>query len=98
MATESFLKVLQNIATAAQRVEDIAEAIKEVRVSATARLERLEGQLADLRERVARLETSRNADSAQIQADMARFKAEFERVEAAFARRASRKRLSPPLD
>ncbi len=46
-----------------------------------ARLDRVEGQLADIRERLARLETSRNADRAEIQAEIARFKVEVERAE-----------------
>jgi len=37
--------------------------------------------VADLRERLARLEASREADRAQIQADLARFSADVERAE-----------------
>src|SRR5215475_14250936 len=46
-----------------------------------ARLDRLGGQFADIRERLARLEASRDADRAQMQADLARFKTEVERAE-----------------
>ncbi len=57
----------------------------------TSRLERLEAQLADIRERLARLGTSRNADRAELQAEIARFKAEVERAELQLTRL-----LSPP--
>ena len=39
------------------------------------------GQLADMREWLARLEASRDADRAQMQAELARFKIEIERAE-----------------
>jgi uncharacterized protein involved in exopolysaccharide biosynthesis len=81
MPGERILQTLQKIATAVHRLDALAEDLRELRTTVTARLERLEGQLADMRERLARLEASRDADRAQMQADLARFKAEMERAE-----------------
>jgi uncharacterized protein involved in exopolysaccharide biosynthesis len=81
MPGERILQTLQKIATAVHRFDALAEDLRELRTTVTARLERLEGQLADMRERLARLEASRDADRAQMQADLARFKAEMERAE-----------------
>ncbi len=47
----------------------------------TARMERMEAQLTDIRERLTRLEASREADRSQMGAEVARFKAEVERAE-----------------
>ena len=81
MPGESFLQTLQKIATAVHRLDALAEDLRELRTVVSTRLERLEGQLTDIRERLARLEASREADRAQMQADLARFKAEVERAE-----------------
>ncbi|MBI5383126.1 MAG: hypothetical protein HZA90_00410 [Verrucomicrobia bacterium] len=59
----------------------MAEDIRELRLSVAGRLEKLENQVADLCERLARLEAGRDADRAQMQADLTRFKAEVERAE-----------------
>ncbi|MDQ3814486.1 MAG: hypothetical protein M3347_11105 [Armatimonadota bacterium] len=42
--------------------------------------------MADVRERLARLEAAREADRAQMQAELARFKAEVERAELRLSR------------
>lgn len=47
---------------------------------------KLTGGLQDLRERVTRLEASREADRAQIAAEVARFRTEVERAELRFSR------------
>ena len=57
-----------------------------------ARLDRLEGQMTEVRERLARLETARDADRAQMRADLAQFMIEMERAEI------RRWRPSPPPD
>src|SRR5438552_17991603 len=92
MAAESFLQSLQKIATAVHRLDEVAEHLREVRVSVAARLEKLEEQLAQVRERLARLEASREADRAQMQADLARFKSEVERAELRLSRQLPDKR------
>jgi uncharacterized protein involved in exopolysaccharide biosynthesis len=81
MPGESILQTLQKIATAVHRLDALAEDLRELRTTVRARLDRLEAQLADVRERLARLEASREADRAQMQADLARFKTEVERAE-----------------
>lgn len=92
MPAENILQSLQKIATVVHRLDEVTEEQQELRATFTARFEKLEGQIADLRERlashvaefrerVARLETAREADRAQMQADLARFKAEVERAE-----------------
>src|SRR5215475_5475831 len=81
MPGASILETLQKIATAVHRLDTLAEDVRELRTVVSARLERLEGQLADMRERLARLEASRDADRAQMQAELARFKMEVERAE-----------------
>jgi uncharacterized protein involved in exopolysaccharide biosynthesis len=74
-------QTLQKIATAVHRLETLTADLRELRTTVSSRLERLEGQLTDVRERLARLEASRAADLAQMQADLTRFKAEVERAE-----------------
>jgi len=81
MPGERILETLQKIATAVHRLDVLSEDLREMRTAVGTRLDRLEGQLADVRERLARLEASRDADRAQMQADLARFKAEMERAE-----------------
>ena len=81
MPGASLLQTLQKIATVVYRLDALAEDLRELRAAVSARIERLEGQVADLRERLARLEASREADRAQMQADLARFSAEVERAE-----------------
>ncbi|HEV8715287.1 MAG TPA: hypothetical protein VGX03_20955 [Candidatus Binatia bacterium] len=81
MPGESVLQTLQKIATAVHRLDVLAEDLRELRTTVRVRLDRLEEQLVDVRERLARLEASRDADRAQMQADLARFKMEVERAE-----------------
>lgn len=81
MAGESFLQTLQKIATVVNRLDSLADDLRDLRLTVRDRLDRLEGQLIDMRERLVRLEASRTADLAQLQADTARFKAEVERAE-----------------
>lgn len=81
MPGENILQTLQRYATIVQRLDDLATEQHDFTKTVAARLERLETQLADIRERLARLETSRNADRAEMQADIARFKVEVERAE-----------------
>ena len=81
MPGASILETLQKIATVVHRLDSLAEDLRELRTAVSARIERLEVQMADLRERLARLEALREADRAQMQADLARFSAEVERAE-----------------
>ena len=81
MPGASILETLQKIATVVHRLDSLAEDLRELRTAVSTRIERLEGQVADLCERLARLEASREADRAQMQADLARFSAEVERAE-----------------
>jgi predicted nuclease with TOPRIM domain len=101
MPGESVLQSLQKFATIVHRLDALTEEVRDLRTAAFSRIERLEGQMAEVRERlarleasheadlpkrVARLEASRAADRAQMQADLARFKAEVERAEFRIAR------------
>jgi len=81
MPGAGLLETLQKIATAVHRLDALAEDVRGLRTAVSTRLERLEEQLADMRERLARLEASRDADRAQMQAELARFKIEVERAE-----------------
>ena len=81
MAAEGVFTTPHKLTTALHRLDDVAEDVREFRAAVTTRLERVELQLADLRERVARVEASREADLAKLQAEAARFKAEIERAE-----------------
>jgi hypothetical protein len=95
MRGENLLQSLQRIATFVHRLDELTEDQRELKTTVSGRLERLEGQLADLRERLARLEASRDGDRAQMQADLALFKLEVERAELRFSRR-SRTPGEPP--
>ena len=85
MATEGVFQTFQKIATIVHRVDSVTEDLKDFRASITVRVEKLESQTGDLRERVARLEASREADQAQMRAELARFKTEVERAELRWA-------------
>jgi hypothetical protein len=87
MPGDNLFQSLQKLATIVYRLDALAEDVHELRATVFPRLEKLEGQWADVRERLARLEASRDADRAQMQADLARFKAEVERAEFRLARR-----------
>ena len=80
MAGENLLQTLQKFATVADRVDTLTQELREMRTATAARLDRMEAQLSDLRERVARLETSRPADVATLQAEIAKFHADVERA------------------
>jgi hypothetical protein len=69
-----------------QRLDDLAAEQRDYTKTVSARIERFEAQLADIRERLARLEAARNADRAEMQADIARFKVEVERADLRLAR------------
>jgi uncharacterized protein involved in exopolysaccharide biosynthesis len=97
MPGERILETLQKIATAVHRLDTLSEDLRELRTAVGTRLERLEGQLADVRERLARLEASRDADRAQMQADLSRFKAEMERAELRLTRLLQTRAEQPPL-
>jgi uncharacterized protein involved in exopolysaccharide biosynthesis len=96
MPGESILQTLQKIATAVHRLDALAEDLRELRTTVGARLDR-EEQFADVRERLARLEASRDADRAQMQADLARFKTEVERAELRLTRLLQTQREQPAL-
>ena len=81
MPMAGLFQALQRIAIVVHRVYAITDELKDFRSSISARVEKLESQMADLRERIVRLETSREADRSQMQAEVARFKAEVERAE-----------------
>jgi uncharacterized protein involved in exopolysaccharide biosynthesis len=80
-------------------LETLAKKVDDLQARMSARMDRVEAQLggigaqvADLHERVARLEASREGDRSQLQADLARFMIEVERAELRLARR------QPPAD
>ena len=81
MGGENILETLQKVVTVSQRVDALTVEVRDLRAVTTARLDKAEAIINDLRERLARLEASRDADKAQAQADLARFKAEVERAE-----------------
>jgi predicted nuclease with TOPRIM domain len=81
MPAEGVLSTLHKLTTALDRLDKLAEDFREMRVALIARIERLENQSADLRERIARIEAGRDADLAKLQAEASRFKAEIERAE-----------------
>jgi protein subunit release factor A len=91
MPGENLLQTLQRYATIVQRLDDLAAEQREFTKTVAVRLDKFESQLVDIRERLARLEASRSADRAEMQADIARFKAEVERAEFQLTRL-----LSPP--
>ncbi len=86
MAGENILQTLQRVATVLHQLDAVTTNVDRLTASTTARLDRLEGQMADVRERLARLEAAREADRAQMQAELARFKAEVERAELRLSR------------
>jgi chromosome segregation ATPase len=86
MATEGILATLHKVATALHRLDDLTEDVSEFRQLITARIERLDGELTDARERIARLEATREADLAKLQAEASRFMAEVERAELRIAK------------
>jgi len=95
MAGENLLQTIQKFATVIERVDMLAKEQEILRSTATARLDRMEAQLTDLRERVARLEASRPADAAELKAEIAKFQANLERtlLQQERAQNASPKRL-----
>src|SRR5436309_2958986 len=95
MPSENILQSLQRLITIAQRLDALAERVDRLQSLVFARLDRLEDQVTDLRERLARLEASRDADHSRMQADLARFKLEVERAEFRLSRRAPQS--EPPL-
>jgi len=78
---ENVLQTLQKIATVVHRLDELATDVRELRTTATGRLDRLEAQLTEIRERLVRVETLREADTAHRQADFERFQAAVERAE-----------------
>ena len=81
MSSSGFLSTLQKLATALERLDELADDVRELRIAVGGKIERLESNLADARERLARLEATRDADIAKLQAEISRFKAEIERAE-----------------
>ncbi len=81
MASENILQFLQKLATVSYRLDELNAEFEKLSATTSVRLDRLEDQMANVRERLARLETARDADRAQLQAEVARFKAEVERTE-----------------
>lgn len=62
MRPENILQTLQRYATIAERLEAVSADQREFEKAVVSRLDRLDGQIADVRERLARLEASRVAD------------------------------------
>ena len=81
MSPVGILDTLQRLATSLHRLDELTDDVRTLRNTMTSRADRLEQQVGDLRERLARLEASREADRAVMQADLARFKADVERAE-----------------
>ena len=92
----SLLQTLQKIATVVHQLDVLTQDLRTLRTTVSARLERLEGQLADVRERLARLEALRDADRAQIHAELSRFSTEVERAELRLTRLLSAHGLQLP--
>jgi hypothetical protein len=90
MPAENLFQSFQRLVTIAQRLDALAQRVDEFQARAFARLDRLEDQMTDVRERLARLEMARDADHAQIRAELAQFMLDVERVEF------RRSRPSPP--
>lgn len=86
MPPANIVQTLQKYATIVHRPDELAEKFTEMRSTVTGRVERLETTVGDLRERVARLASMRDADRAQSQAELARFLAEVERTEVRLSR------------
>lgn len=81
MPRASLWETLQKIATVVYRLDAVAQDIVALRTTIGTRLDNLEKQLGDMRERLARLEASRDADRTQIQAEISRFQSDVERAE-----------------
>ncbi len=81
LSPTSIIQTLQEYATLIQRLDTITEEVRDIRSTIGGRLERMDSQLTDLLERLARLEAGRSADRAEVQADISRFKAEVDRAE-----------------
>ena len=79
VAEEGF-KPLDEIAPLERRVDALAEGLRELRATVTTRLEGLESQMADVCQRLIRLEAFREAHRTQMQADLEQFKLEVERL------------------
>jgi primosomal protein N'' len=84
----NILETLQKIAATTQRLDTAMAEIERERGererfenAVISRIERLEIQLGEIRERLVRLEVSREADRSQMAAELARFRAEVERAE-----------------
>jgi uncharacterized protein involved in exopolysaccharide biosynthesis len=95
------LNKLQEFFTVMERLERVAAEMERERAERerfvavlTARLDRLDTQLGDARDRILRLEASRDADRAQAAAELARFMAEVERAETRLVRALSGARPS----
>ncbi len=89
----NLLETIQHLVTVSQRLDAVVADISEDRIErrafgerVTARLDRVDGQVSDLRERVVRLETARESDRTQAAAELARFMAEVDRAETRLAR------------
>jgi uncharacterized protein involved in exopolysaccharide biosynthesis len=80
MAAENILQTLQRVATLVHRLDELSSDVRELRTTVAARLDKVDTQLSDARERLVRLEALREADRAQAQADLARFATEVERA------------------
>ncbi|MDQ3812465.1 MAG: hypothetical protein M3347_00785 [Armatimonadota bacterium] len=100
----NILETLQHIATTTQRLDAAVAEIERERAerrrfedAVIARLERLETHIIEIRERLASLEASRDADRSQIAAEIARFKAEVERAELKLSRMQSAQHEPPTL-
>lgn len=97
MPAENILQTLQKVASALHRLDLQKEEIRELREVVNTGFDKLGAQVADLRERMARLEAFREADRSQMQTDLARFKAEVERAEFRIARLLPARAESPAL-
>ncbi|MBM3834759.1 MAG: hypothetical protein FJ403_16100 [Verrucomicrobia bacterium] len=86
MPAEGIIQTLQRAATAPHPLDVLTVDARDFQNSTTSRIEKVEGQIADLRERLAKLEASRAADRAEMQADLSRFKLEVERAELSLTR------------
>ena len=88
IAGRSAWEPLQRIAATTQRLDMALAEIDRQRAerqrfedAVTGRMERQQAQIAEIRERLTRLEASREADRSQMAAELARFMTELERAE-----------------
>lgn len=86
---ERLTELSKTLLTADAGIKHLTERLNETRLSVS----RLEVSLQDIRERLTRLETMREADRAQLAAEIAKFQAEATRVELRLSRL-----LSAPAD